>query len=390
MGLVTLAAAVLPAAAAGAQTPDRCAQRADGPRHSARATWQVGAGLDSRLRTVVHLCDHRSGRERTVRRAVWDDDGRPLGRVIGDASAARGRLAWIEARYTPRGRTRYRAVARVVVRSIRTGRVLRSVVVGRAADADPFSGGGFDQPPLGVELTGAGELAWLVGRKLVVAAPGRRARVITRTAAAPLQLEDGITLVWGAHEGFGFHDLRRPPSAGGCPRRSKWTTVARSPEAVVTEGAYGRASHLRVCRPARGDDPVVAHVVTYDGEGTTFGGVTAGFGRVAYTTLSTGRYGHCTYAVSVLDAATLRTTRKASIDCFGPDTRSGPGPRSEFVLTAAGAPSWIARRGTDEELLAVDAGGRVVALDRGDLADLRADGDDVTWTSAGRPRRARP
>ena len=396
---IVAATLITPATAYGA-----CPVTPDAPRYSARAnlSWQEPYYVHS----SVVLCDHRAGRARVLARGRWRRSAppptprSPAGRLLGSASAARGRVAWIEAQSVRRPRRGgYRVFARVVVQAIRSGRLLRRFVVQRETNADPFSSSTIDLPNLGVVLTQQGDLAWLSGDEVTIDPARGRRFTFGRDARPPLLLEDGGTLVWMRPFTLGSYELYPPPVVDGCPRRERYTPVFSSAELLVTEVSYRHADgseHLRACLRGAGRDVVVASAFTFFGDGASLQGVTGSAGRVAYATVAGDRYIQCDWQVRVVDVATLGVVRSGRMNCLG---AQGPFREQPFVLTTAGAPAWVSRfrygppdGGPPDgpSLLTIAADGRVVELDRGDIANLRAEGEDVVWTNGGVPRRARP
>jgi hypothetical protein len=387
--LATVLAALVPATPARAER--LCpAPSPEPPRYEAVTAESPGA-FPYTQETLVVLCDNRTGRERLLRRGRFDPRS-VLGTVYGGAAAGRGRVAWIEAAWSPRNGGR-RWTAHVEVRSIATGRRLRRFVAGRRTADTSRSGVGSPDTELGVAFTPRQGLAWLAGGKVVLERRRGRPRVLAREALAPLVLEAPGTLVWRTASSLGWRDLLAPPVVDGCPRRTGHRAVFASPAVLVTQVDYSRGSYLRACVRGTERDPVIAAADPQAPEElnpTRLEGVTAGFGQVAFARWRTDRY-LSGWIVEVVDLATLATVRRASFDdAF----EHGPARGTPFVVTGAGAPVWIAPSpsGSDgARVLAVVADGRVAELDRGsDLRDLRAEGEEVVWSNGGEPRRARP
>jgi hypothetical protein len=94
------------------------------------------------------------------------------------------------------------------------------------------------------------------------------------------------------------------------------------------------------------------------------------------------RYGCVSSSMTVFDLVTGRAGRRVEGCEHDPALPTRADPQA---VTASGGPAWV-RGGA---LQALDVAGRVVVLDRGPIADLRADGDDVVWRTGEVERRAR-
>lgn len=389
-GLIVLLAAAPGASARQAAATRPCEQHDDLPRHTARATNDLGW---DRVHSAVRICNRRTGVERVLREDVIGQTGR----LYGDASAAGGRVAWIEA---IRRRGRRLATVHVVVARIATRRVLRRRVVSREADVLPYDEYGLSN--IGVALTEGGRLAWLVNRRVVLERTGRASQTIARDAGVPLDVEDGHTLVWRAfertfnrtREGIGHRDLRPPMVRGGCPVRGLFAPAFPSAEVLPTLATYRRTEEnvLRACLRSRGDDPVVGYARSFEGDGSRIEGITSGYWYVAFDVNAGSKYGDCEDEVVVVDMRTLARTTDVTLYCqYAPD--HGPGRGEPFVVTSSGVPAWVSSRPSrpEQRLLAIGADKSLVELDRGsEIRDLRAEGEEVVWTNGGEARRARP
>ena len=346
------------------------------PRHDAQVT-------TTRNVTKVVLCDHARGRERVVRRARFRLDARRGSGVIGDASAAGGRVAWIE----ERNRGGLVPTVSVTVKDIRTRRRVRRIRLGPGEDKAP-------PVELGIALTSRNQLVWLYREKVVLKAPGQRRRVLARGASRPLTLEDDGTLVWrrSFSEAASF-ELAPPPQSGGCPKRAGYAPVADADGVLVTERRLvkpapdvRREQVVRACVRGSGRDAIAAYAFSDGFDSLTIEGVTAGAGRVAYVTSFADRYGGCEQQVQVLEAATLRPGRRSLNACDPPAAARG----APFVLTTGGAPAWLAPAAPGAvRVLGIDGLERYTELDRGAITNLRADGDEVVWDRDGREWRTR-
>jgi hypothetical protein len=87
----------------------------------------------------------------------------------------------------------------------------------------------------------------------------------------------------------------------------------------------------------------------------------------------------------VVNARTGRGSSASPRNAETPEFRA-PLPGTPFAVTTAGVLGWVA----DGVLYALPKSNRVIRLDAGAIADLRADGDALTWTRDGAPRRVVP
>jgi hypothetical protein len=379
--LALLVPFLLVAATPAAAARDRCPRTTGGAPLSAR----IASPEETRdWRTTLVACDRRTGRERVLRRAVLRRTG--VGRVIADASVAGRRVAWLE---SIQGRSR--GAAAVLVANGRTGRIVRRRYVLDSALGDP---GG----PVGVALTTRGELAWTVGpteddMRVVLALPAAAPRELARGRVAGLGLEDDGTLLWhDGRDGLASYDLPGRDFGAGCPKRRREYAPTGLPKAVVfTQSTWAAppfgGEQLRACDAASGVDAVVA-TASYDGDigGDYVWGAGGGNGWAAILRTESNRYDQC-------GTAQLRTVNVHTRARGRQVTQSGCSPATpwsaETLATAAGAPVWLTKEPTPR-LVTVSTDGTLIELDRGDVRDLRTEGDDVAWTSGGEPRRARP
>lgn len=382
--IALLAALVVCVAAAPAQAArDRCTPTTAGAPLSVRIASPQAP--DDWYTTLV-ACDRRTGRERVLRRAVLRARTK-RGRAIVDASVAGRRVAWLESIHGRR-----RGAAAVYVADGRSGRIVqRRYVLDRAIES------AYD--PSGVALTTRGELAWSVGSsaddmRVVLALPGAAPRELARGLLHGIGLEDDGTLVWrDGRDGQASYDLPGRDFGAGCPKRRSGYAPTGPADGTVVFTADTWADQpfsgqvLRACDAESGVDAIVG-VASFDGDigGESIEGVGGGNGWAAVVEWSRNRYDQC-------GLATLRAVRIADRARGRQTSQSGCDPPAQFsertLVTAAGAPVWIAR-GAVPRLMAVDAERRAVELDRGDIGDLGTDGGDVVWTNAGEPRRARP
>jgi hypothetical protein len=75
------------------------------------------------------------------------------------------------------------------------------------------------------------------------------------------------------------------------------------------------------------------------------------------------------------------------------DGAGRPDGGEPIAVTDAGRLTWLQRRRTAERVVGYDADGKLVILDRGapgTISGLRAEGDEVVWSSGGAERRVRP
>jgi hypothetical protein len=309
------------------------------------------------------------GRSRVVRRAVLQESSRGKavrGTLITDASAAGPLVAIASLAFRPG-----RRAGRVDVVA-RDGRVVRSRGAGTSGAR-----------PVEAVLLDRGELAWTTLRGTLLLDRGRGVERIAG-AATDLAVEDGRTLRWDAALGaYALFDVRPSPGPG-CPRRSAYAVVAENAEVVVTRARFRFGASLRAClrasardRPLGGDadDPQVRAL--------------AGPWVVLAAGAGQGGDGCRETLVDVVDVRTGSIARRLET-C---DVGGLPG--RALVVTAAGAPAWVAAdRATGEDVLrTITADGRLAVLDRaaaGAIGALRAEGEVLAWTRAGAERRARP
>jgi hypothetical protein len=386
--LIALLATVL-ATAPAAAARDRCPRTAAGAPLSARMAGRAAHGM---YRTAVVACDRRRGRERVLRRATVTARPPSRGREVLDISVAAGRVAWLEAIYGAS-----RRAAAVSVADARTGRLVqRRFVLARSTTGGRVYGG--------VALATRGELAWNVGltpgdAQLVLALPGSPPRELARGRLTGivqgdegLALEDDGTLLWTQGNDVVSLDLPGRDFGAGCPkRRSRYAPAGASGGIVYTvehrRGAFTISHIWRACDPATGADVIVDAGYSYieEGGGPYVEIAGGGNGWAATTSRSIFKYELCgPDRLRTIHVATGRIGREA--------TQRGcdavPYGR-ETQVTTLGAPVWLTRE-AHPRLMTVDGDGRVAELDRGAIADVRVEGDEVAWTNAGEPRRARP
>jgi hypothetical protein len=225
-----------------------------------------------------------------------------------------------------------------------------------------------------VAVSSRGDLAW-AGQHVVLKPAGARARVLGR--GYYVAFEDDRTLRWqGDDDTMRYRDLSPPPQSDGCPDRAHFATIAETPQVLVTRARYDDFGDLiqviRACVRGGGQDRVLDH---------TFASAASqlGVAAIAGTTLLMWRTGTLSDAyVETLDAGAGGILRRAA---------NAPAPDAPGVLTAAGAPVWIA--GT--RVLTIDPHGLLVTLDSGGpFTGLRADGATVSWSDAGVAHQAQP
>ena len=378
-GLLLLLAAA-PAAAAA-----KCTRSATGSPLSARiVTDHPSTGVEPKRAWLV-ACDRRAGRRRVLRRTKLRTR---RGRDLVALSVAGRRVAWLEVVVRPSS-----SVGVVVVADGRTGR--------RVERRRAFRGGPFRaQGALGVALTTRGELAWntptaTFDLRVVLALPGEPARELARGRLGRVRVEDDGTLVWFDELGARTVDLPGRDFGAGCPkRRSRYRMTGTDFGGVVFTRADERArsfsdvavSYLRACDRRTGIDAIVAVADSDEVVSEQVSSAGGGNGWAAVVRRGTTRYDGCpVLRLSTVEIATRRRGREATeLRCDG-----GIPLSEQTVVTAAGAPAWIAP-GTPARLMTIDAGGMFAELDRGAIADVATDGEDVVWTNGGEPRRARP
>ena len=379
--VLTVLLAVLVLAPPAASAAVDCRPTRSGPQMDAdiRRVPTKDRGED---RYIVSACDRRTGRRRTLRRAI-SRRGSTAGTLLVDLSVAGRRVAWIEAYLGRRG-----SAFTVAVADGRTGRrILRRRVLTTA--------GRMTWDLAGVALTRRGDLAWTVGpdydEMRVVHLPWRGApQEVARGRLHGLSVEDDTTLVWEDPLGYASHDLPGRDLGAGCPKRRPSYGRRRQFGDVVftqrTRQAFaGEIVLLRACDARTGVDAIVGSAGTLHGYGGEYvdpaGG---GNGWAAIEVEQGNRYVHCSgRALVTVDIATRRVGRGAVLpgDCEAAPLHA--------VVTTTGAPAWATGEGADVRLLTITENEQV-ELDRGAIGDVRAEGDEVVWTNAGEPRRARP
>ena len=377
--LVPVLLTVLVAASPAAAAVD-CRATRSGPAVDADIR-RVPTKDRSEDRSIVSACDRRTGRRRTLRRAT-SRRGSTAGTLLVDLSVAGRRVAWIEAHLGRRG-----SAFTVAVADARSGRrILRRRVLATA---------GRDTWDLaGVALTRRGDLAWTVGpdddeMRVVHLPPGGAAQEVARGSLRGLGVEDDSTLVWRDPLGYASHDLPGRDLGAGCPKRRPSYGRPRQFGDVVftarTRPAFaGEIVLLRACDARTGVDAIVGSAGTLHGYGGEYVDPAGGGNGWAAIEVERGnRYLSCAgRALVTVEIATRRAGRGAALpgDCDEPLLA---------VVTATGAPAWTSGEGADMRLLTIREN-KQVELDRGAIADVRAEGDEVVWTNVGEPRRARP
>jgi hypothetical protein len=294
------------------------------------------------------------------------------GRVITAVATAGERIAWGELRRADR---RWTATVRL--------RGARGRVVARDRRR---------KPQLDVVVTTRGETAWMTGGRVFAARPGRKPRVLGRSAFWGLGIEDDRTVRWRSAERDEprFADLR-PWRGPGCPPRKRYRTEAESPEILVTRAWYGIDAVwdvMRICVRATGRDPVRATALNDYGSGTSLRGATIAGPWVVVLTDVRNRYTGCDRTeIAVLRAGSRSWLGRsgAVLYCDG-----GLLPATPPVVTESGAPAWIARNG-ERSAVVTTAGYSVITLDTAGLngiTNLTADGTAIHWLHDGAPRSA--
>jgi hypothetical protein len=280
--------------------------------------------------------------------------------AVRKASAAGNRVAWIESRGS-----------RVVIRVVRVGRrvtPLRRIV--RLVRRPEY---------FGVVLTRGGDLAWLASTydregEVALARPGRAPRVLDRYASADLGLEDGRTLRWSDPVGYHrFFDLRHV----ACPSRPRFVPELQTDRVVISRRRYSNTIVLRGCDLATRRDVVVGEQESDLGNDSALDviGVDRTWVLLRYSSMY--RYDG-TVSVQIATADVSTGEQQAPFALTGV---AAPQPGS-FAITDRGIPAWLA----GDRLLALNRHG-LVELDRNHaIANIRASGEAITWTSDGAPR----
>jgi hypothetical protein len=370
-GIVGLAVAALLAAAPSAKA-GACARLPAGESQRVPVeTVERGS-----LRTTLAVCDH--GRRIVLRRARLVRSRR--GSWIGGASAAGRRVAWIEERVVPG-----RRVAEVFVAEVRgRPRIVRRTIVLRDR--------GLGVTALDVLITRHGDLAWLVDTRVVLDRRGRRpARVLFRDAGGPLALEDGRTLRASTR----YFDLRPFPGRG-CPRRSHFQPVARTPFVEVTRAQYAlpydqAIAVLRACLRATGRDDAIVGGLEDEVHSVDLLGIDRDW--VVIERSSFFRQLICgEERLSVIAAGSGRPGRDETLEVCAGDEPVQLFAGAPFAVSERGGLAWVARGTAGERLMALGVTGPLLELDRGPawgaISGLHAQGRAVVWTNAGAARSA--
>jgi hypothetical protein len=326
-------------------------------------------------RTELAVCE--GGRRSVVRRARFVRSRR--GSFMAGASAAGRRVAWIEVRVAPG-----RRVAEVVVADVRRrARILRRKVVLRD---DGRGSSDFD-----VLITRHGELAWLADTRVVLDRRGPRpARAILRDAARPLALEDGRTLRASTQ----YFDLRPFPRRG-CPERSHFHLLRRTPAVEMTRARYtdpdGQGvAVLRACLRATGRDAAVVGGLETEAHSVDLLGIDRDWVVISLETFF--RQVFCgDVHLRVIAAGSHRAGRDATFEVCPDAEPFRPFANSPLAVSDGGGLAWVTRIPSGERLLAFGVSGPLRELDRGPvgaIAGLHAQGRAVVWTNGGPTRSA--
>lgn len=336
--------------------------------------------------TRVVVCDPRTGRARTVRRAKGISRGeRRSGARIEDVAADGRSVAWVESRS---GGSRPSAS---VVRADARGRVLS-----RDRFALP-SAGRFDRADLAVVLTRDGTVAWVApaaprSNRVRLRRSGRAGQDTAIRGIRDLRVEDRRTLRGDGGEDFDYLDVGRPAVTGGCPSRSRFRPTVTTAEHVVSVARYPGEEDgsprvvTRVCLRGRAVDPVVLQ----SGDGgfgvSDYGGVLALAGEwvVLLSVSDDSRYQQCSgsaFALRLTDGHRGRSFSTQNCEEL---------PSPSVALTASGAFAWR----VDGDRILAAATGPPEELDRGPAGSLTdpvaGPGEAFTWRHDGRPRSAPP
>ena len=290
-GLLLFGLMLLAPAAASA-----CDRRSSGPRHVAAVPANG---------TAVVLCDRRTGRGRVVARGAF----------FTQASARRGRAAWIEQRTIGDS-----VVATLVLLDLTTGERIRDEV-GRSAQR---------VLDVGVVVVSHRVIAFTIwddpaapggARRLVLRRNGAPDRILARGDLGELELEDGVTIRADAARspGVRFFDLASPPVRGGCPDRERFELAARLGAVAVTRAEYRGHNDLtqvvRACVVGSGRDVVIATATSAFGLGALLRPVAGAHGVVVVARLVTDAYRNgCHTSVEGYEVATGRLLRSERVE----------------------------------------------------------------------------
>lgn len=362
-----------------------CERSDEGQRYEARSS---AASSGQVLRTTVVLCDHRSGRERVLRRGRLDPSADSGVRYQGAAAAGR-RLVWVEERH-------WRGRARAVL------------VEARATDGSVFRRSELARNPIRVGLgeldavvTEGGTVATFspvadsetpVVQRLVLYRGGREIREIDRGDLSYLDIEDIRTLRWVSERSSDaprhYHDLFAPPRDGaGCPQRERFERILVNGAVEVTEARYGgrrEIAVLRACLRETGQDRVVGQAQTAFGSGTVVGGPRVDGDWIVIFRDDVSRYYGCEFReILTVDLLTGRAGPEGNTDC------ESPGTGEPIAITDKGILAHVAQR--EDVSTVVAFAPETTALDTGppgSITNLRADGPLLRWENAGQPRSA--
>lgn len=331
---------------------------------------------DDTERTALRVCVN--GRRVELARGTYRErDRRRRGLRIAAASAAGRRVAWIEERH--RGGVRTATVSLAAVG--REVRVLRRFTVHRTRTRSVGE--------LDVLLTRHGDLAWTAGdyeeRGGVVAVkqPGRATRRLADYSGSRLALEGGRTLRWDdGHFLYEFFDLRPVD----CRRRSGYAPLGRNARVLITRTYYFGSSVVRGCDPATGRDRVILQNYSDINAETYLAFVGLDRAWAVFHQSEYWRDGTGLAWVTVVDALTGRASTAYTYNGETQPRYPAPAADRPFAVTDRGVLGWE----RDGVLYATAAKQRIVQLDAGAIAGLRADGDALVWTRDGVPRRVVP
>ena len=333
------------------------------------------------VRTAVVVC--ADGRSRVVRRAVLRNFYPRRGTYLSDAALNRGRLAIGSITFT--GHHDARNV--VQLQSLRTGRSLF-----RRATREQTN---FNFQAVEVVVSDDGDLAWNIDRRLSVRRATGEVERLPVPGGPQLALEDGRTLRWRTSFAYAYFDLR-PIPGDGCPRRRRFRPAIDAGGVLVTAATYEADEPtmytvLRACVRGSGRDVVLGTGWAHDDDASLLDVAAASAPFALVTRHAFGKYDGCHEArIATVDLRTGRTVREA-VSPGGdlPDPSCPLEPRlprrgDPSVFTAGGGAAWL----RDGVLSGLDGARRVVELDRGAIANLRADGNSVRWTRDGVERSA--
>jgi hypothetical protein len=406
---IVLAAALTALLGSAAQSAQAaCAERPYGPRYDARVGGESNvrtkgvapgggaADITTTSRTSVRVCDHRRGRERTMRRGRFVSElhlaelAYANGRSISSVTAAGRNVAWLE--MTGTGAALDRMTLRLRVATLPSGRIIREKTLRRG----PTSFAAYE---VSLALNRWQDLFWLNTDGAWRWRAGRQpVRVADKmTGTGPIEQFDGGRTVWAP--GIGFLDLRGLPIRDGCPRRDGFHKIVSTDDLVVTKGTLpGHHVVWRACwRRAHRD------VVVFDGnpvgsDGSVFGRARvvglAGRWLLVGTEVGSGKY-----AVSYGSLRRVDVARGfvASLGDAHQNAQTLWHDNLGAVLLSDGAVAWVGQDATTYSKYTVQltrADGNQTELDSASsglspnppLTALAANGRTLTWLHDGQPR----